>query len=75
MIYTVVSRKYNLSLSTKRRGSLYVGCDNFSRDYALPSDKADSLGGGVEAKHKASPNASWEMLPTQRGEKAGASVK
>ena len=30
----------NLSLSTKRRGGLYAGCDNFSRDYALPSDKA-----------------------------------
>ena len=27
----------NLSLSTKRRGGLYVGCNNFSRDYALPS--------------------------------------
>ena len=43
--YTVVSRKYappfcNLSLSTKRRGGLYAGCDNFSRDYALPFDKA-----------------------------------
>jgi len=30
----------NLSLSTKRRGGLYAGCDNFSRDYALPFDKA-----------------------------------
>ena len=30
----------NLSPSTKRRGGLYAGCDNFSRDYALPSDKA-----------------------------------
>ena len=44
---TVVSHKYtpppfcNLSLSTKRRGGgLNAGCDNFSRDYALPSDKA-----------------------------------
>ena len=27
----------NLSLSTKRRGGLYTGCDDFSRDYALPS--------------------------------------
>ena len=27
----------NLSLSTKRRGGLYAGCDIFSRDYALPS--------------------------------------
>ena len=26
----------NLSLSTKRRGCLYAGCDIFSRDYALP---------------------------------------
>ena len=32
----------NLSLSTKRRGGAYinVGCDNFSRDYALPPCKA-----------------------------------
>jgi len=42
---TVVSRKYappfcNLSLSTERRGGLYAGCTNFSRDYALPFDKA-----------------------------------
>ena len=38
---TVVSCKYaplcNLSLSTKRRGGLYVGCDIFSRDYAPPA--------------------------------------
>ena len=27
----------NISLSTKRRGGLYAGCDDFSRDYALPS--------------------------------------
>ena len=51
ILNTVVSRKYappllpfcNLSLSTKRRGGgggLYAGYDNFSRDYALPSDKA-----------------------------------
>ena len=42
---TVVSRKYapphcNLSLSTKRREGLYMGCDNFSHDYTLPSSKA-----------------------------------
>ena len=32
----------NLSLSTKRRGGLYAGCEDFSRDYAPPSctDKA-----------------------------------
>ena len=44
MVYasTVVSRKYapppfcNLSLGTKRRGSLYAGCDIFFRDYTLP---------------------------------------
>ena len=43
MPFTVVSRKYApplpLALSTKRRGGLYAGCDNFSCDYALPSDK------------------------------------
>ena len=27
----------NLSLSTNRKGGLYVGCDIFSRDYTLPS--------------------------------------
>ena len=42
--YTGVSHKYappfcNLSLSTKLMGGLYAGCDNFSHDYALPSDK------------------------------------
>ena len=26
----------NLSLSTKRRGGLYAGCADFSRDYAPP---------------------------------------
>ena len=47
-VITVVSRKYappplcNLSLSTKRRGGLYAGCDDFSRDYApLPSSGTD----------------------------------
>ena len=39
---TIVSLRYvppfcNLSLSTKHRGGLYVGCDIFSHDYALPS--------------------------------------
>ena len=32
--------RYLWETSTKRRGGLYAGCDNFSRDYALPSDKA-----------------------------------
>ena len=36
----------NLSLSTKRRGGLYAGCDNFSRDYALPSGHEVIVGGG-----------------------------
>ena len=37
----------NLSLSTKRRGgALYAGCDNFSRDYALPSGHEVIVGGG-----------------------------
>ena len=48
--YTVVSRKYTpppsfatLALVQNAGGwggGLYVECDNFSRDYALPSDKA-----------------------------------
>ena len=44
----------NLSLSTKRRGGLYAGCDNFSRDYALPSGHCRW---GVGAKCGASPSA------------------
>ena len=37
----------NLSLSTKRRGGLYAGCDNFSRNYALPSrHEVNIVGGG-----------------------------
>ena len=57
VVYTVVSHKYapafrNLSLSTKCRvgggggGRLYAGCDNFSRDYALPSGHEVIVGGG-----------------------------
>ena len=36
----------NLSLSTKRRGGLYAGCDNFSCDYALPSGHEVIVSGG-----------------------------
>ena len=36
----------NLSLSTKHRGDLYTGCDNFSHDYALPSGPEVIFGGG-----------------------------
>ena len=36
----------NFSLSTKRKGGLYAGCDNFSRDYALPSGHEVIVGGG-----------------------------
>ena len=51
VICTVVSRKYtlaycNLSLSTKRGGGLYVGCDNFSHDSALPSGHKVIVGRG-----------------------------
>ena len=42
----------NFSFSTKRRGGLYAGCDNFSRDYALPSDEH-------KASHSAMPCARW----------------
>ena len=52
--YTVVSRKYappicNLSLSTKRRGGLYAGCDIFSRDYAPPPLDREMSSGSVDA--------------------------
>ena len=57
---TVVSRKYTppfatLALVQNAGGGLYAGCDNFSRDYALPSDKAWlhcylSVGGGGQAR-------------------------
>ena len=36
----------SLSPITKRRGGLYVGCNNFSRDYALPSRHEVIVGGG-----------------------------
>ena len=45
-VYTIVSRKYAppfaiLALvQNARGGGLYVGCHNFSRNYALPSGKA-----------------------------------
>ena len=47
----------NLSLSTKRRGGLYTGCDNFSRDYALPSGHQVYCRWGVRAKRGVSPSA------------------
>ena len=44
----------NLSLSTKRRGGLYAGCDDFSRDYAPPPlpvpIKNDLIVGGDEGQ-------------------------
>ena len=42
----------NLSLSTKRRGGLYVGCDIFSRDYAPPSPplNREMSSGSVDAE-------------------------
>ena len=53
----------NLGLSTKRRGGLYAGCNDFSRDYAPPllpvPIKNDLIVGGDEgqaqgiAKHEA----------------------
>ena len=61
---TIVSRKYAPPFATlasvKNAGGLYVGCNNFSRDYALLSIKHDFIvicQWGVEAKRKASPNA------------------
>ena len=53
---------WNLTLSTKCRGGLYEGCDNFCRNYALPSDKAwphCHCQWGVEAKCEASPST-WQ---------------
>ena len=53
---TVVSRKYappfaTLALVPKRRRGLYVGCDIFSRDYALPHpcDRSKMFSGSVDA--------------------------
>ena len=59
---TVVSCKYtppfcNPSLSTKWRGEgLYAGCDNFSRNYALPS--------GI-----ALPHCQWGVGPKREAER------
>ena len=49
----------NLSPSTKwREGGLNAGCNNFSRDYALPSGHEVIVGGrGVGAKCGVSPSA------------------
>ena len=51
--YTVVSRKYAppppfaiLALVQNAGGGLYAGCNNFSRDYALPSGHEFIVGGG-----------------------------
>ena len=51
VVCTVVSRKYtpafcNHSLSTKCRGGLYAGCDNFPRNYTLPSGHEVIVGRG-----------------------------
>ena len=43
-VNTVVSHKYvppfAILALVQNAGGLYAGCDNFSRDYALPSSKA-----------------------------------
>ena len=50
----------NLSLSTKHRGGLYAGCDNFSHDYAFPSGHEVIVGGGGGGGQA----LGGEMLPT-----------
>ena len=60
----------NLSLSTKRRGGLYVGCDNFSHDYAPPSstDKAwPHCRWGIRAKCEVSPSVTRKDAPDATG--------
>ena len=68
----------NLSLSTKRRGGLCAGCDDFSRDYApLPVPVKHDLivgsggggggGGVVRAKREASPSARRRDAPDATG--------
>ena len=83
----VVSCKYAPPLALVQNaggGGLYAWCDNFSHDYALPSDKAWlhcylSLGGWRPSASRRR-TQSGEMLPTLpvgwrasalRGEKAG----
>ena len=52
VVCTVVSRKYTPAFAilalvqNAGRGGLYVECDNFSRDYALPSRHEVIVGGG-----------------------------
>ena len=68
----------NLSLNTKHGGGLYAGCDNFSYDYALPSNKANSIvicRWGVEAKREASPNARRRDAPDASGRLTSFSVE
>ena len=76
---TVVSRKYTpLFALVQNAGGAYinVGCDNFSRDYALPPCKAwphcQWGGGSHSARQRDTPDASvgW-WASALRGEKAG----
>ena len=80
--YTVVSRKCappppfcNFSLSTKRRGGLYAGCDNFSRDYVLPSGHEVIVGWGLGAKRGSSPSARRRDAPDASGRLTSFSVE
>ena len=55
---------WNLSLSTKPRGGLYAGCDNFSCDYALTSGKPWShcWWWGPSARRRDAPDASGRLM-------------
>ena len=56
---------WNLSLSTKHRGGLYMGCDNFSRDYAPPPSEHEVIvSGGLEPSAGLRRAQGGEMLPT-----------
>ena len=68
----------NLSLSTKRRGGLCAGCDDFSRDYALPFRTGKAwlhCRWGVGAKREASPSARRRDAPDATGRLTSFSVE
>ena len=79
-IITVVSRRYAPPFATLASvqnvgGGLYAGCNNFFRDYTLPSDKARLPQWGVEAKHKVSPNARRRDTPGTSGRLTSFSIE
>ena len=68
----------NLRHSTKCKGGLYAGCNDFSRDYTLPSGTGKAqphCRWGVGAKRETSPSARQRDAPDATGRLASFSVE